>query len=521
MKLISMELKLGSRLGHNAKAATENIGECFFLFRIPCEFLSGLRVASVALLLLMGSYRRWLVLFSLCVFYSQAYTQQLGEEIVSINKLNAFESNETSCPALTEYYLNPKDSASLGDPAKFWAGLEAVLSELMPRCLRSSEYFALLGASQLNSSQNSRAIESLERSLLLDPGNGAARVDYAQALYNAKQLFSALEINEELLSTDGLPEGLLEELRYRNDVWRSETMQTTYELGLSGGYDSNLNGAPNVSEIMLTLSGEDVSLALGNEFQSTSGGYANMFFASRYQVNAPGHRRSWTNELRGRLSRDERSDMLRVDSRYSFLTDKRKQNWQVDGGLSHLSFGGNSLYSAMQLTGRYVFNSASTCNSSAEIAGQRQYFHQQNLLDAVEAKVSGGLACDLGSTVGPTYSRVSIEFGLLANHAISSIRPGGHRRGWQAAAQWQAGPFLVQASRTFLKDERAYSPILANGDNRRIARNQVVFQYRKSVRYRSVPFMVLVNLYHQNQASNINLFSARDTSLELGLSFNL
>jgi hypothetical protein len=245
-----------------------------------------------------------------------------------------------------------------------------------------------------------------------------------------------------------------------------------------------------------------------------------MFVARRHQVDAPEHQRNWTNEFRGRLSGDERSDLARVDSRYSLRSEKRNKNLQIEGGLTHLSFGGSSLYSAAQFTGRYEFNSEQTCNPSAEISGQRQYFHDQNLLDAFETKASGGLVCDLRSGVDQRFSRLSLDFGVLRNHAISSIRPGGHRKGWQAAAQWQSGPFLAQVSRTLLRDKRAYSPILASGESRRIGRNQIVFQYRKPLRLKSVPSLLVVNFYHQNQASNINLFSARDTSLELGLRFS-
>ena len=77
-----------------------------------------------------------------------------------------------------------------------WTQLAATLAGIQASCLRSSEYYALLGAAQLNSAQLESASESLERALLLDPNNGAAQIDFASALFASGQLFPALQLNE-------------------------------------------------------------------------------------------------------------------------------------------------------------------------------------------------------------------------------------------------------------------------------------------------------------------------------------
>ena len=74
--------------------------------------------------------------------------------------------------------------------------MAATLADIQASCLRSSEYYALLGAAQLNSAQLESASESLERALLLDPNNGAAQIDFASALFASGQLFPALQLNE-------------------------------------------------------------------------------------------------------------------------------------------------------------------------------------------------------------------------------------------------------------------------------------------------------------------------------------
>ena len=74
-----------------------------------------------------------------------------------------------ACPDLSDY-VYPESSSD-------WPELERQLLAVMNECLDSSEYFALLGAAQLNSGLLAEASESLERSLLLNPDNGTAQVD--------------------------------------------------------------------------------------------------------------------------------------------------------------------------------------------------------------------------------------------------------------------------------------------------------------------------------------------------------
>lgn len=422
------------------------------------------------------------------------------------------------CPNLALYYQRSLTFIESEDAVQSWALLAGQLMSLMPSCLRSSEYFALLGAAQLNSFKSARAVESLERALLLDPEGRAARVDYARALYSVGQLFPALEISEGLLLETDFPPGLLAELENRDRLWRSETRQNSVYFDIGGGYDSNLNGAPNVSEINLTLSGEEVALSLDNAFQSTRGGYSNFRLSNQLRVLAPDSQHGWSNEMRGRLSEDRRSDLLRLDSRYSFLKTTRSQNWRVDGGLTHLLFGGSPLYSGAQLSGRYHFSTAGQCSPALELVGQRQYFRRQRVLDGVEGRLAGRIQCDVKGQLGGGSS-ISVEVGALRNYSLQSARPGGNREGWQASLQWQSGAFLAQASQTHIDDRAGYSPILIGGEKRWVSRSQVVLQFRQPLRGRKFAATWFVNLFHQNQQSNINLFTARDTSLEVGLGF--
>ena len=113
-----------------------------------------------------------------------------------------------ACPDLSAYY-------SYGDDPESQAALEAALAPLMNECLRSSEFFALYGAAQMDTGKLAEALEMLERALLLDANNGAAQIDYAQALYLRGQLFSALDLNAQILQREDIPSNIQAMLEQR------------------------------------------------------------------------------------------------------------------------------------------------------------------------------------------------------------------------------------------------------------------------------------------------------------------
>jgi tetratricopeptide (TPR) repeat protein len=105
---------------------------------------------------------------------------------------------------------------------------------LQSRCLRSSEYYALLGAAQLNAGALDLAAEALERALLLDADNGAAQIDYAEVLLRQGQLFPALQLNAVLEAREDLPEELRQSVVQRGTQWRGLTKQNSVQLDASG-----------------------------------------------------------------------------------------------------------------------------------------------------------------------------------------------------------------------------------------------------------------------------------------------
>lgn len=402
-----------------------------------------------------------------------------------------------------------------------WASLQQQLAGLMSECLESSEFFALYGAAQLNSGQLAGALESLERALLINPENGDARVDYAQALFEEGQLFIALEINEQLLQREDLPAGLETGLRSRQQNWQALTRQTNFQADLLAGYDNNLNGAPDPGQITLTLSGEPILLNLNEEFRPISGPYLNMRLGARHRQLRPEYQHNFSAEVRGRSSEDSQSDLVQLASRYSFIKPDRKHAWQADLGINHLFFGGNPLFTGTETGGRYQPASNWFCKPHYSLALQHQLFHQESRLSAFESKAGAGVSCPVAGTDGS--QSLSAELSLLNNKALRSGRLGGDRQGWQLNIDWQLalsrGVLRAQLNHTQLDDRQGYSPLLANGAERRLDRSYALLQYREPLPLLGTNSSLLINIYHQRQQSNIELFRSNDTTAEIGISW--
>ncbi len=426
--------------------------------------------------------------------------------------LAASSSNASAeCPDLSSYY--PDENVN-------WQALSQQLEPLLPACLESAEFYALLGAARLNSGNIASAFESLERALLLEPENGAAQIDYAQALYLQGQLFSALEINQALLQREDLPNKLQSVILQRQQSWQALTTERTAQLDILAGYDDNLNGAPSPGQLTLTLSGEPIVLLLNEEFRPESGPYLNFRLGGRYRQLAPNYQHNWLAEVRGRQSEDSESDLLQFDSRYAFIRPGRRQSWQLDTGISHLKFGGSALYTGVDVSAHYQRASSWSCQPYYHLATQYQVFHNQRRLNALESKAGAGLSCP-GSSSWANH-QFSTELSFLSNTAIESGRPGGDRDGWQASLDWQIdlpfGEFHSQLGHTQLSDSSGYSPLLANGAERWLRRSYLLLQYRRPL---SESATLLVNMFHQNQRSNLELFRTIDSTVEIGISLAL
>lgn len=416
-----------------------------------------------------------------------------------------------NCPDLNPFYPGPEPD---------WASTLARLRPLLPQCLESSEYFALYGAAQLNNGLLDESIESLERALLLNPDNGAAQIDYANALLQDGQIFPALQINEQILLREDLPDDLARQIEERQANWQALTRETSWQVDLLAGYDNNLNGAPDQDLITLTLAGDPILLGLNPEFRAVSGPYTNLRLLGRHRRLYPENQQNFSAEIRGRMSEDSASDVVQVAGRYGLIRPDQTNSWQLNAGTNHLLFGGRPLFTGTDASFRYQISSQGQCRPYLGAALQHQLWHNQSRLNGLEAKLGVGTNCPLFNQDNQIFNA---ELSALNNEELKDNRLGGSRGGWQLALNWQyrsnRGLFVARYNFTRVKDREGFSPLLANNARRDVERNALLLQYQEPMRALGRSALLLINIYHQDQNSNLELFRTEDTTAEIGFSW--
>tara|TARA_B100001250_G_scaffold320967_1_gene283929 strand:- start:23931 stop:25283 length:1353 start_codon:yes stop_codon:yes gene_type:complete len=418
-----------------------------------------------------------------------------------------------ACPDLGRFYRLLES-----DPAAARAELSVLLNE----CYESSEYFALVGAAHLETGDLFQALENLERALLLDPENGSAAVDYAELLFRQGQVLGALEINSQLLAREDLPEGVQKLVVGRDRLWRRYTTDTDFGLGVSFGYDDNLNSAPMGEQLTLTLSGQPVSLDISPEYRAAGGEYSSLMTGVariREGVNLTSR---VSGSIRGRFSNRSDYEMLQASSLFSLAESGVNSRWNAVAGLDHLNYGGNSIYSSATVRASYLAGRLSNCNLYATAAFQYQSFHKQRSLSGRESRVGAEGDCLLPTSF---FQRIGLAISGLENRAVEGDRLGADRSGWQInlAAQKQVGRgrLMAQYVRTSLNDDEGYSPIFSDGARRKESIDSIYFRYLYPVTALGRSAQITASIYYNSQRSTIALFRTRGTSAELGINWEI
>ena len=79
------------------------------------------------------------------------------------------------------------------------------------------------------------------------------------------------------------------------------------------------------------------------------------------------------------------------------------------------------------------------------------------------------------------------------------------------------GVLRAELSHVQLDDREGFNELLDNGAARELDRSYVLLQYRRPLGAGS---SLLINLYRQTQASNIEFFRSSNTSAEVGISWS-
>lgn len=397
------------------------------------------------------------------------------------------------------------------------------LSGSLDDCYENSEYFALLGAAQVDIGDLFRALENLERSLLLEPQNGSAAFDYAEVLFRQGQVISALEINDQLSERDDLPDGMDELIAARSRQWRAYTVNYAGGIGVTFGHDNNLNSAPLGERLTLTLSGRPVSLEVSPEFRASGGNYTGVTAGATRTQEGLGLTSRVSGSLRGRFSDASQYEMVQASLLINLAESSENSRWSTVFGVDHLNFGRNAIFSSSTVRASYRAASIKNCHFLPTIAAQYQYFHKQLSLSGVESSLGVEMDCLLSQS--DLVQRVGMAISKLENKATRSNRLGSDRSGWRLnlAAQKQVGPgqLLAQYVHTSLDDESGYSSIFSNGAKREESLDSFFIRYLLPVPFLGRSAQFTASLYHNAQQSTISLFRTRGTSAEIGVNWGI
>ncbi len=410
----------------------------------------------------------------------------------------------SSCPTLP----NTSANFTFGQ----WQQIHSQLQPLQAQCLRNSRYYSVLGAAQLNLQLNEQALLSLERALLLDETNGEAIVDYTQALFNSGQLFAALELNEQLLQRTDIPTSLKTFLHQRDSTWQQLTRVRFSEISWNTGYNSNLNNAPDLELLDVTVNGQAGVLVLDEKSKAISGTQQRLQFKHFYQKNTAESTQQLVLSFEDRLSRDTPSNHLRASVlyQYSFLADTHITT--LSGSYDHNNFGGKALYSDSELSTRYTLL-GNTCQPSVQATINYRRFHQHESADAALFQLNAGVLCNLEAGL------LNLSFTHTLNHELQQ-RAGGNRQHWALQAQWQQplsdGQFssLLKLERS--KDNKGYSDLLQNNAVRVVDQVSAVFDYSQAI---NENWAANATLSYNQYNSNLALFSMNGHKLEFGLRY--
>ncbi|MDG2141192.1 MAG: tetratricopeptide repeat protein [Gammaproteobacteria bacterium] len=415
-----------------------------------------------------------------------------------------------ACRDLAEFY-----DVIDADPGAVIQGLSTTLED----CYNNSEYFAILGSAYLRQGDLLRALESLERALLLDPQNGAAAVDFAEVLYRQGQSLNAIEINSQLLSREDLPQGLREAIGLRQRLWQRSVKQKSFSLGASSGYDNNLNSAPIADQLALTLSGNPVVLDVSSEFLAAGASYARLTASGGLSTQGQSINSHLTGNFTGRFSENSDYELLQASARYRFSEANDEPRWNATFGADHLNWGGHAVFSSTTLRAAHLLGGYGSCRAHSRFALQYQLYHAQELLSGYEYSLGASGEC--GLMLGGVMNRIGIETSALRNDAKYSERLGADRRGWQANFFWQrpigAGQIFAQYQHTKFRDEDGYSSLFKNGAKRNESLHSVYFRYTLPLKSLGTSAQFVGTMAYHNQNSSITLFRTRGTSAEIGV----
>lgn len=392
-----------------------------------------------------------------------------------------------------------------------WEQIRPILAKQFDACLGDSDYFALYGAALLYTGDIARALEMLERSLLIDPDNGSARIDYAQALFQSGQLLAAIQVNQNLLDEENVPPAIHQFLKDRDAAWQERLHYWRHQFSYLYGHSSNLNNATDIEELYFSFPGLSVSLPLDPSSRAKPGNYYYAGLLSQYYNLQENGVSLASLSLKTRESNLNSSDTDELKVSYEREIEKlsMRHNWSVSA--EHLRLGDRGLYSAVE--GTWRLNPRTQPDSYLELDTRYVDFNGVNRLDEISYTIRPGVAFT------HALQRFGFELGFGINKAIDD-RDGGDRSQQEASAFYDTsllgGRLSSRITYSQSLDADGYNPLIQSNARRKTQSLTTTLQYFYPI---NKDWIVHGSYYHRDQESNIDLFDTKTESIDLGFTY--
>ena len=205
----------------------------------------------------------------------------------SANASSSASNISSSCSLTTSEFLFANSNRLTSLSEELLPHLQAKLAS----CQNNVPWLVWAGQTLIKAKQYLLASDYLERALMLEPSNMGAKLDYALALAGSEQPDASMSLVQGLLKEADMPDhlrasikGLLANLEaaqnaisFVGEARKPNAPNASAHRFFGGakfGRDSNLLGAPNLSELSLNFSGTPFSFSLDSSYLSQSGNYA-------------------------------------------------------------------------------------------------------------------------------------------------------------------------------------------------------------------------------------------------------
>ena len=432
------------------------------------------------------------------------------------------------------------------------------LQTQLPACQNNVAWLVWAGQTLMRAGQYLLASDYLERALMLEPDNKGAKLDYALSLAGSEQPDAALSLVRGLLQEPDMPDhlrGAIKTLLARLEVptktwlssWTANANSSTaangsahrFYGGVKVGRDSNLLGAPNLTELSLNFSGIPFSLSLDSSYLSQSGNYARADIGWSYTQPAPSEGGEGGEGLFG--SKGQLQAWAQARGRESSITPEAQQQQAIAGAeyrLKPFSVTSTSFY-ALDQVGTYANTQAVELRGGTSVKYAAQsvgfgFFKAASVQGAqCEAKVGAEFQKrDLVSNpiLSGRYEGLSAQWfcqaeaggaWLLAASSGSDkntdpARAGGPQTETAARAMVKVGSVLLELEADYKKDSSVYSVLLSDSV-RKIARLGSRIEWQGTLA-QFPQVQAQAGLQWSYQKSNLQLFRQQNWGPYIGLS---